>query len=191
MGKENGTKIKKCRKCGKELTEEDKSISVFDMMFKGFYPATWSHNIPPQDLYRQYFSTYIQRDIQQVMNIRHLSEFKRFIIICASRIGTEFNAQGISNELGVSIPTIQEWMNVLEASYIAFRLQPFYRNIGKRLIKTPKIYANINKTAAIIDTNFGSTIQLNLKFNPAKTKPAININPLNNNGKNINLIYGS
>lgn len=123
-----------------ELTEEDKSISVFDMMFKGFYPATWSHNIPPQDLYRQYFSTYIQRDIQQVMNIRHLSEFKRFIIICASRIGTEFNAQGISNELGVSIPTIQEWMNVLEASYIAFRLQPFYRNIGKRLIKTPKIY---------------------------------------------------
>lgn len=123
-----------------ELTEEDKSISVFDMMFKGFYPATWSHNIPPQDLYRQYFSTYIQRDIQQVMNIRHLSEFKLFIIICASRIGTEFNAQGISNELGVSIPTIQEWMNVLEASYIAFRLQPFYRNIGKRLIKTPKIY---------------------------------------------------
>ncbi len=61
-------------------------------------------------------------------------------MICASRIGSEFNAQGISNELGVSIPTIQEWMNVLETSYVAFRLPPFFRNIGKRLVKTPKIY---------------------------------------------------
>lgn len=123
-----------------ELTKEDRSIDLYEMLLRGFYPAVWAHNIPPQDLYRQYFSTYIQRDIQQVLKIRHLSEFRRFVIMCASRIGTEFNAQSMSNELGVSIPTIQEWMNVLEASYIAFRLQPFYRNINKRLIKTPKIY---------------------------------------------------
>lgn len=123
-----------------ELTEEDRSVDLYEMLLRGFYPAVWAHNIPPQDLYRQYFSTYIQRDIQQVLKIRHLSEFRRFVIMCASRIGTEFNAQSMSNELGVSIPTIQEWMNVLEASYIAFRLQPFYRNINKRLIKTPKIY---------------------------------------------------
>ena len=123
-----------------ELTEEDKSTNVFDLMLHGFYPAVWANQIPPQDIYRQYFTTYIQRDIQQVMNIRRLSEFRRFIIMCASRIGTEFNAQSMSGELGVSIPTIQEWMNVLEASYVAFRLQPFYRNIGKRLVKTPKIY---------------------------------------------------
>lgn len=123
-----------------ELTEEDRSVDLYEMLLRGFYPAVWAHNIPPQDLYRQYFSTYIQRDIQKVLKIRHLSEFRRFVIMCASRIGTEFNAQSMSNELGVSIPTIQEWMNVLEASYIAFRLQPFYRNINKRLIKTPKIY---------------------------------------------------
>lgn len=123
-----------------ELTKEDRSVDLYEMLLRGFYPAVWAHNIPPQDLYRQYFSTYIQRDIQQVLKIRHLSEFRRFVIMCASRIGTEFNAQSMSNELGVSIPTIQEWMNVLEASYIAFRLQPFYRNINKRLIKTPKIY---------------------------------------------------
>ncbi|MBR1929707.1 MAG: ATP-binding protein [Paludibacteraceae bacterium] len=124
----------------KELTEQDKSVSVFEMMFRGFYPAVWADSIPPQDAYRQYFSTYIQRDIQQVMNIRHLSEFRKFVIMCASRVGTEFNAQSMCSELGVSIPTIQEWMNVLEASYIAFRLPPFYRNINKRLVKTPKIY---------------------------------------------------
>lgn len=124
----------------KELTEQDKSVSVFEMMFRGFYPAVWADSIPPQDAYRQYFSTYIQRDIQQVMNIRHLSEFRKFVIMCASCVGTEFNAQSMCSELGVSIPTIQEWMNVLEASYIAFRLPPFYRNINKRLVKTPKIY---------------------------------------------------
>ena len=123
-----------------ELTKEDKSNDLYEILLRGFYPAVWAHNIPPQDIYRQYFSTYIQRDIQQVLKIRHLSEFRRFVIMCASRIGTEFNAQSMSNEIGVSIPTIQEWMNVLEASYIAFRLQPFYRNINKRLVKTPKIY---------------------------------------------------
>ncbi len=123
-----------------ELTEEDKSAGLYSIMLNGFYPAVWAKHVPPQDIYRQYFSTYLQRDVRQVMNIRHLSEFRRFIVICASRIGTEFNAQGISNELGVSIPTIQEWMNVLETSYVAFRLPPFFRNIGKRLVKTPKIY---------------------------------------------------
>ena len=123
-----------------ELTNENKSLDLYEMLLRGFYPAVWAHNIPPQDIYRQYFSTYIQRDIQQVLKVRHLSEFRRFVVMCASRIGTEFNAQSMSNELGVSIPTIQEWMNVLEASYIAFRLHPFYRNINKRLVKTPKIY---------------------------------------------------
>ncbi len=123
-----------------ELTEVDKSAGLYSIMLNGFYPAVWAQNIPPQDVYRQYFSTYLQRDVRQVMNIRHLSEFRRFIVICASRIGSEFNAQRISNELGVSIPTIQEWMNVLETSYVAFRLPPFFRNIGKRLVKTPKIY---------------------------------------------------
>ena len=123
-----------------ELTEEDKSAGLYSIMLNGFYPAVWAKHVPPQDIYRQYFSTYLQRDVRQVMNIRHLSEFRRFIVICTSRIGTEFNAQGISNELGVSIPTIQEWLNVLETSYVAFRLPPFFRNIGKRLVKTPKIY---------------------------------------------------
>ena len=110
------------------------------MIDKGFYPAVWAQKVPAQDMYRQYFSTYIQRDVQQVLNIRHLTEFRSFLIMCASRIGTEFNAQSMCSELGVSIPTIQEWMNVLEASYVVFRLQPFYRNINKRLVKTPKIY---------------------------------------------------
>lgn len=123
-----------------ELPEVSKAVSPFELIYKGFYPAVWAQKVPSQDMYRQYFSTYIQRDVQQVLNIRHLTEFRSFLIMCASRIGTEFNAQSMCSELGVSIPTIQEWMNVLEASYVVFRLQPFYRNISKRLVKTPKIY---------------------------------------------------
>ena len=123
-----------------ELSNEDRSLDDFEIMHRGFYPAVWAGSLPPEDMYRQYYNTYIQRDIQQLMNIRHLAEFRKFIVISASRVGCEFNARSISNEIGVSLPTVQEWMNVLEATYVAFRLQPFYRNIGKRLVKTPKVY---------------------------------------------------
>lgn len=123
-----------------ELSNDDRSMDDFEIMYRGFYPAVWAEQVPAVDLYRQYFNTYIQRDIQQVMNIRNLSEFRKFLVISASRVGCEFNAKSISNELGVSLPTVQEWMNVLEATFVAFRLQPFYRNISKRLVKTPKVY---------------------------------------------------
>lgn len=123
-----------------ELTDEDKLIDTDSMMLRGFYPAVLAKKIPSQDAYRQYYNTYLQRDIMQVMNVKNMDEFRRFVVLCAARVGTEFNAQGLSNEIGVSIHTIQSWMNVLEASYIAFHLRPFYRNIGKRLVKKPKIY---------------------------------------------------
>ena len=123
-----------------EITADDKSIDVDSMMLRGFYPAVLAKKIPARDAYRQYYNTYLQRDILQVLNIRNMDEFRRFVVLCAARVGTEFNAQGLSNEIGVSIHTIQSWMNVLEASYIVFHLRPFYRNIGKRLVKKPKIY---------------------------------------------------
>ncbi len=123
-----------------ELSSNDKQQSLSEITLKGFYPAVWAKNIPPQDVYRQYYSTYIQRDIQQVINIKNLSEFRKFVVLCAARVGTEMNASNLSNEIGVSVPTITEWFNVLEASYIMFKLQPFYKNINKRLVKTPKIY---------------------------------------------------
>lgn len=123
-----------------ELTDNDKSIGTDNIMIKGFYPGVIANEIPPQDAYRQYYNTYLQRDIMQIMNIKNMDEFRRFVVLCAARVGTEFNAAGLSNEIGVSIHTIQSWINVLEASYIIFHLRPFYRNIGKRLTKKTKIY---------------------------------------------------
>ena len=119
----------------------DFSDSTTDtLLFKGGFPAVWNDNFLPQDVIANYYNTYIERDVRQLINIKDLSKFQIFIRLCAGRVGTEFNAQSLSNEIGVSNHTINEWLSVLEASYVVFRLQPFFENIGKRLIKSPKIY---------------------------------------------------
>ncbi|GHV20962.1 ATPase [Planctomycetales bacterium] len=111
-----------------------------NLLFRGGYPAIWGDNIAPLDLAANYYNTYVERDVRQIINLKDRSKFQVFIRLCAGRIGAEFNASALSNEVGVSFHTIQEWLSILEASYVVFRLPPFYQNIGKRLVKTPKIY---------------------------------------------------
>jgi len=110
------------------------------LLFNGGFPAIWGNGLLPQDVIPNYYNTYIERDVRQIINVKDMSRFQIFIRLCAGRAGKEFNASELANEVGVSFHTIQEWLSVLEASYIIFRLKPFYKNIGKRLIKTPKIY---------------------------------------------------
>jgi len=110
------------------------------ILLNGGYPAVWGRNIPVLDVSRNYYNTYIERDVRQLLNVKDIIKFQTFIKLCAGRIGTEWNAVSLSNEIGVSVHTINEWLSVLEASYILFRLPPFFRNIGKRLVKTPKVY---------------------------------------------------
>ena len=118
----------------------DANIPTHELMWRGFYPAVWGDNKDPHTVYDSYVATYIQKDVRQIVNIKDLSLFRRFLTIIASRVGTEFVASSISSELGVDYKTIQAWMSILETSYTAFLLHPFFRNIGKRLTKTPKIY---------------------------------------------------
>lgn len=115
-------------------------IDTDKLLLKGGYPAVWVKRVPVQDIVRNYYNTYIERDVRQVLNIKDLNKFQVFIRLCAGRTGSEFNASALSGEVGVSYHTIQEWLSILEASFVIFRLPPFYKNIGKRLIKTPKIY---------------------------------------------------
>ena len=122
-----------------ELSEFDLS-NTSTLLVKGGYPAVWSKGIPPKDLVSNYYTTYIERDVRQIVNVQDLSKFQIFIRLCASRIGSEFNANALSGEVGVSYMTIHHWLSVLDAAYVVFRLQPFYKNIGKRLVKAPKIY---------------------------------------------------
>jgi predicted AAA+ superfamily ATPase len=113
---------------------------VDEIMLKGFYPRVFHDHLEAKDFYAGYFFTYIERDLRQLSQIENLATFERFVRILAGRIGQLFNANSLANDLGVSQPTIRNWLSLLEASYIIYQLPPFFRNIGKRLIKTSKIY---------------------------------------------------
>ena len=122
-------------------TEKIKSLEQLDeYIFSGFYPDVWNRGLEPTNYYRDYFETYVQRDLRQMIQIKNLRLFRNFVRLCAGRIGQNFNAANLANNLGVSSHTIQSWVSVLEASYILYLMEPFSGNIGKRLVKSPKLY---------------------------------------------------
>lgn len=116
------------------------SLTVDEILFKGFYPRIYDQNINPSQAYGDYFETYVERDLRQLVNVKNLSLFQRFVKLCAGRCGQLLNLNNLANDTGISQSTAREWMTVLEASYIVFLLQPYHANIGKRLVKSPKIY---------------------------------------------------
>lgn len=120
--------------------QNNANISTDKLMINGFYPAIYSKQLNPNKAYRNYYESYLERDLRQLIKLKDLGLFQKFVRICAGRVSNIFNASTISSEVGVSVKTIQEWISLLETSYIAFRLPPYYDNIKKRLIKSPKLY---------------------------------------------------
>lgn len=118
----------------------DAAESPDEIIFKGFYPRIYDQDIPPGRAYGDYFETYIERDLRQLVNIKNLSLFQRFVALCAGRTGQLLNLSNLANDAGISHSTAREWMAVLQASYIVYLLPPLYRNIKKRLVKSPKLY---------------------------------------------------
>lgn len=123
-----------------EIAALDSGKDADGIMYDGFYPAIWSGKNIPRLLYPNYTKTYLERDVRDLLAIRELDSFRRFVRLCAARIGSVFNASELSNELGVAVNTIGAWLSVLQASYIVYLLPPFYTNTRKRLTKSPKIY---------------------------------------------------
>ena len=111
-----------------------------ELMFQGFYPGVWGDGRRPYDVYSNYYRTYIERDLRQLINIKDLDLFRQFVRLMASRVANEFNASRISNEIGIDVKTVQHWLSILTTSHIAFTLPPYYRNIGKRIVKAHKLY---------------------------------------------------
>lgn len=110
------------------------------LLLNGSYPAIYSRALTPADWYSNYVSTYIERDVRQLLEIRDLALFQRFLRLCAARTGQLVNLSALGADCGITGVTAREWMSVLEASYLVVRLQPYHRNFGKRLVKTPKLY---------------------------------------------------
>ena len=117
-----------------------KDLSTDQLLYQGFYPAIYTKNTPANMLYRDYYNTYVERDIHQLLKVKNLQAFQTFIRLCAGRVGSECNFSSLSNDVGVSVPTITEWVSILQASYIVWKLPPYFANINKRLVKTPKLY---------------------------------------------------
>lgn len=124
-----------------EICREFPNVDTDALILRGGYPAVWTIDDEGRNLLlSNYYTTYVERDLRSMINVKDLSLFHNFIRLCAGRIGSEFSASALSVEVGVSVPTIQAWISILEASYVMYRLQPFHANIGKRLTKTPKYY---------------------------------------------------
>lgn len=123
-----------------ELNKELKNVPTEELYFRGFYPGVMTGKRPPEIFYRNYYSTYVEKDIRRQLKVENITKFDVFIRLMASRVGSEFNASSISNEVGVSSKTISEWTSILEASFIIFPVRPYFANISKRLSKMPKYY---------------------------------------------------
>ena len=111
-----------------------------DVAYKGFYPRIFDQNIDPEDFYPNYLQTYVERDVRQLSQVGNLNTFTTFLKLCAGRAGQLLNMSELSNEAGVSVNTIKSWVNILETSYIVFRLYSHHKNYNKRLTKMPKLY---------------------------------------------------
>ena len=116
------------------------STSIDDMLYSGFYPRIHNQELDPQQVLGDYFQTYIERDVRRLGEIHNLSSFRRFVRLCAGRVGQLVNFSSLGADAGVSHATARNWLTLLEASYIVFLLPPFHANIRKRLVKSPKIY---------------------------------------------------
>jgi len=111
-----------------------------ESILRGFYPRSLVKNIQPEDFYRDYLSTYVERDVRQIKNIGNLSVFQKFLQLISGRVGQLVNFSSLANDVGVNYKTIESWLSILEASYIVYSLPPYYENYGKRVIKSPKVY---------------------------------------------------
>ena len=123
-----------------ELRRTGAGDSIDHMLYSGFYPRIHGQGLDPQQVLGDYFETYVERDVRRLGEIHNLSSFRRFVRLCAGRVGQLVNFSSLGADAGVSHATARNWLTLLEASYIVFLLPPFHANIRKRLVKSPKIY---------------------------------------------------
>lgn len=109
-------------------------------LFTGTYPPVYDRGYDPRPWYMDYIQTYIERDVRSVRRVTDLALFQKFLGLCAGRVGQLLNLNGLAGECGISHNTARDWMSVLEASFLVFRLQPYHENFNKRIVKQPKLF---------------------------------------------------
>lgn len=125
-----------------ELGQSPKK-DLYTHLWRGAYPGLWQRQptlAECNDWFSSYVATYAERDVRQLLQVQNLSTFQRFLRLCAARTGTLLNLVTLANDTGISHTTARHWLSVLESSELVFLLPPYFRNFGKRLVKTPKLY---------------------------------------------------
>ena len=125
-----------------ETAEHIVDKSANQLLFDGLYPAICAHKNVAHLFYPAYVKTYLEKDVRDLLRIKDQMQFLKFMKLCAARIGSLFNASEVAMELGVDSKTVTHWLSVLQASYLVTLLPPYYENITKRVVKTPKLYFN-------------------------------------------------
>ena len=116
------------------------SVEIYKKIFNGGYPELINNNLDKNLFFSSYIKTYIERDIRNLINVKNEIKFNQFLIELAARTGQELKYSSIANDIDVSIPTIKEWVSILENTGIIYLLKPYYENMIKRIVKSPKIY---------------------------------------------------
>jgi predicted AAA+ superfamily ATPase len=124
----------------RELRRYGSIRSPFDTIVRGCFPRLYEEGLEPRRFFNGYLQTYVERDMRALIQLRDLSQFQKFLTLLAGRVGQVVNLESLSNDTGVSATTIRNWLSVLKASYVIFELPPFFENVRKRVIKSPKIY---------------------------------------------------
>jgi len=131
------------------------------LLWRGGFPPLYDRPLAPGDWFPNYIATYLERDVRQLLAVRDLSLFQRFVRMCAARTGQLLNLSALANDCGVSHTTAREWLSVLEASYLIFLLPPYHRNFGKRLVKSPKLYfLDTGLAAALVGIADGASLNI-------------------------------
>lgn len=123
-----------------ETREKSSEKTLDDLLYDGLFPAVCAGKNIARLFYPSYVKTYLEKDVRDVLKIKDLMRFLKFMKLCAARVGSIFNASELSNEVGVDSKTVSSWLSVLVASYVVYLLPPYYENISKRLVKSPKLY---------------------------------------------------
>ncbi len=124
----------------RELSRTSLLKNKSDLLWKGGFPELWAKKLDANEFFDDYIQTYLERDLKQILNVTNLRDFRRFLSMLAIRIGQLLNYSEISKEVGVAVNTVKAWVNALEVSGLIILLPPYHNNLGKRIIKTPKLY---------------------------------------------------
>jgi len=168
------------------------TATIEDILWNGGYPEIILNPKIRDTWLASYVRTYIERDVRQIINVRDLGLFQTFLSLCAANHAQEFNAASISRDCGVAQPTIKRWLAILEASFIITLIKPFHTNLGKRLVKSPKMYFTDSAVAAYLTRQPDSASLLHGAMGGAFFEGWIineTTRTLNNTGKNGELYY--